>query len=236
MRRLTSGIVLLPVLVGLLAAHGARGPESTDRHVDRRRRHAHGEGRHTSRLVQIDTPELGSGECYSRAARTALERLAPIGSTVTLEADPRLDQVDRYGRLLRYVRRGTLNVNIALVRAGAAAPYFYGGDRGRYAGRLLAEARQAKASRRGLWGACPGPSSIRTAPWTRAAGPRAAGTADAGSSAAAATRRTRAPASRRPPGPRLQGHPREGRHPFESSARTRTASTATTTAGAASSG
>jgi micrococcal nuclease len=108
------------------------------------------------RLVQIDTPELGSGECYSRAARTALLRLVPIGSAVTLEADPALDQVDRYGRLLRYVRRSTTNVNVALVRAGAAAPYFYGGDRGRYADRLLAEARRAKAAKRGLWGACPG--------------------------------------------------------------------------------
>jgi micrococcal nuclease len=79
-----------------------------------------------------------------------------VGSTVRLEADPALDQVDRYGRVLRYVRRGTMNVNIALVRAGAAAPYFYGGDQGRYANHLLAEARRAKAAKRGLWGACPG--------------------------------------------------------------------------------
>jgi endonuclease YncB( thermonuclease family) len=108
------------------------------------------------RLVQIDTPELASGECYARAARRALERLAPVGSAISLEADPALDQVDRYGRVLRYVRRGTVNVNIALVRAGAAAPYFYDGDMGRYAGRLLAEARRARATKRGLWGACPG--------------------------------------------------------------------------------
>ena len=108
------------------------------------------------RLLQIDTPELGSGECYSRAARTALLRLVPVGSSVLLEADPRLDQVDRYDRLLRYVRRGTMNVNVALVRAGAAAPYFYDGDSGRYADRLLAEAKRAKAAKRGLWGACPG--------------------------------------------------------------------------------
>lgn len=108
------------------------------------------------RLLQIDTPELGSGECYSRAARTALVRLVPVGSRIRLEADARLDKVDRYGRLLRYVHRGTMNVNVALVRLGAAAPYFYGGDRGRYASRLMAEAQRAKAARRGLWGACPG--------------------------------------------------------------------------------
>jgi endonuclease YncB( thermonuclease family) len=107
------------------------------------------------RLLQIDTPELGSGECYSRAARTALLLRAPVGSRVVLEADPRLDRVDRYGRLLRYVHRGSMNVNVALVRAGAAAPYFYSGDRGRYSARLLVEARSAKAAKRGLWGSCP---------------------------------------------------------------------------------
>ena len=107
------------------------------------------------RLLQIDTPELGSGECYSRAARTALVRLVPVGSRVVLEVDPALDRVDRYGRLLRYVRRSGVNVNLELVRLGAAAPYFYRGDRGRYAPQLLAAAKQAKAAHRGLWKACP---------------------------------------------------------------------------------
>jgi micrococcal nuclease len=108
------------------------------------------------RLLQIDTPELGSGECYSRAARTELLRLAPIGSRVALEVDPALDRVDRYGRLLRYIRRGGLNVNVELVRRGAAAPYFYRGERGRYAPALMAAATSAKVTKRGLWRACPG--------------------------------------------------------------------------------
>jgi endonuclease YncB( thermonuclease family) len=108
------------------------------------------------RLLQLDTPELGSGECYSRASRKVLLKLVPIGSRVRLEADSRLDNVDRYGRLLRYVYRGPLNANITLVRMGAAAPYFYGGDLGKYALRLLSDAQKAKAAKRGLWGACPG--------------------------------------------------------------------------------
>jgi micrococcal nuclease len=107
------------------------------------------------RLLQIDTPELGSGECYSRAARTALLGLAPPGSRVVLETDPALDRVDRYGRILRYVKRNGTNVNLELARRGAAAPYFYGGDRGRFAGALMRAAQSAKAARRGLWGACP---------------------------------------------------------------------------------
>ena len=107
------------------------------------------------RLVQIDTPELGTGECYSRAARTALLRLAPPGTRIVLEADPALDKIDRYGRLLRYIKRGRVNVNVELVWRGVAAPYFYRGDRGRYASRLMAAARAAKAAKRGLWRACP---------------------------------------------------------------------------------
>jgi micrococcal nuclease len=108
------------------------------------------------RLLQIDTPELGSGECYSRAARTELLRLVPIGSRVVLEADRDLDRIDRYGRLLRYIRRGGMNVNVELVRQGAAAPYFYRGDRGRYAPALMVATTSAKVTKRGLWRACPG--------------------------------------------------------------------------------
>jgi endonuclease YncB( thermonuclease family) len=105
------------------------------------------------RLLQIDAPE--TGECYGRESRAALLRLAPPGSSIALEADARLDSVDRYGRLLRYVRRGRVNVNIELVRRGAAAPYFYRGERGRYASRLVKAAHAAKRAGRGLWGASP---------------------------------------------------------------------------------
>ncbi|MEI7761473.1 MAG: thermonuclease family protein [Thermoleophilia bacterium] len=107
------------------------------------------------RLIQIDTPELGTGECYSRAARTVLVGIVPTGSTVHLEADPTLDLIDRYGRLLRYIRLNGANVNLELVRRGAAAPYFYRGERGMYAGRLMAAASAAKAGKLGLWKACP---------------------------------------------------------------------------------
>ncbi len=108
------------------------------------------------RLLQIDTPEPGTGECFSRAAGRELRRLLPVGASVVLEADPPLDRVDAYGRLLRYVRRGGVNVNLELVRRGAATVWFYQGERGRYAGRLLSAARSARSARRGIWGACPG--------------------------------------------------------------------------------
>ena len=108
------------------------------------------------RLLQIDTPEPGTGECYSRAAGRELRRMLPVGASVVLEADPRLDRADAYGRLLRYVRRGGVNVNLELVRRGAATVWFYRGERGRYAGRLLSAGRSARSAGRGIWGACPG--------------------------------------------------------------------------------
>jgi micrococcal nuclease len=106
------------------------------------------------RLVQIDSTELGSGECYSRKSAQVLRRLLPAGSKIRLEADPRLDRVDSYGRLLRYVHRGRLNVNLALVRRGAATVWFYQGERGRYASRLLAAAERARDRRLGMWASC----------------------------------------------------------------------------------
>jgi endonuclease YncB( thermonuclease family) len=46
--------------------------------------------------------------------------MLPDGGSVGLQADPPLDIVDRYGRLLRYVFRGSVNVNLALVSQGDA--------------------------------------------------------------------------------------------------------------------
>jgi endonuclease YncB( thermonuclease family) len=111
------------------------------------------------RLVQIDTPEVYfTPECYGSRASAITKRLLPPGTLVRLTTEPSTDSVDRYGRLLRYVVRAKdgLNVNIQLVRIGAAAPYFYDHRRGRYAGLLDRLARNARADHRGLWGACPG--------------------------------------------------------------------------------
>jgi len=115
-------------------------------------------GRHV-RLVQIDTPEVYfSAECYGEQAPKITKRLLPPGSAVRLLREPKTDAVDSYGRLLRYVVRvrGNLDVNIQLVRVGAAAPYFYDYRRGRYAGLLVRLGRSARSRQLGLWGHCPG--------------------------------------------------------------------------------
>ena len=105
------------------------------------------------RLVQIDAPEAG-GECHAAASTRELTRLAPPGARVVLGTDPRLDRVDVFGRLLRYVQAAGRNVNVELVRRGATTPYFFDGDRGRQAGALLSAVSSARTARRGMWRAC----------------------------------------------------------------------------------
>ena len=110
------------------------------------------------RLVQIDTPEVYSGyECYGQEASAIAKQLLPAGTQVRLSLELVSDPVDRYGRLLRYVirARDDVNVNLRLVAVGAAAPWFYDGERGRYSTTLQTLAKEAKLKRLGLWGACP---------------------------------------------------------------------------------
>ena len=104
--------------------------------------------------MQIDAPELGEGECYARASLAELGQLTPPGIQVELERDPELDGVDRYGRLLRYATVDDTNVNVELVRRGAAAPYFFRDERGRLADELLDAVADARAAGRGMWGSC----------------------------------------------------------------------------------
>jgi micrococcal nuclease len=106
------------------------------------------------RLVQIDAPELTT-DCYGRAAREALAELTPEGTRVGLVTDPALDEHDRYGRLLRYVLVGETDVNVVLVRRGAASPYFFRNERGEHADELLDAVEAARDERRGFWDACP---------------------------------------------------------------------------------
>lgn len=123
----------------------------------------------TVRLLQIDTPELSEGECYAEEAKSEL--IAILGSNkkiatgmskelrtfdgIHLEQDPVSDNEDKYGRKLAYVINGKINVNLELVKRGAAAPYFYNGEKGKYAQELIAAAEQAKEEKLGVWGACP---------------------------------------------------------------------------------
>ena len=83
------------------------------------------------RLLGINAPELGhdgqSGQCWAAQARDTLSRIVPVGSTVQLVADPTQADRDVYGRLLRYLVQDGLDVQEALLRQGAARPFWPAG-------------------------------------------------------------------------------------------------------------
>jgi hypothetical protein len=106
------------------------------------------------RFLQIDAPEISPAECYGAEARKALVEI--IGkSPITLESDFVSDNIDSRGRILRYVKIDKLNVNLKLVEIGAATPYFFKGEKGKYSSQLLKAAQNAKAKKIGLWKICP---------------------------------------------------------------------------------
>ena len=95
------------------------------------------------RLVALKPP-------YGNDARQALEADLPIGTEISL----RTKASDRYGRTVAEVLKGTININQALVAAGAAFVYWQyieGCDRETYS-RLENEARLKSL---GIW-AVPG--------------------------------------------------------------------------------
>ena len=86
-----------------------------------------------------------------------MAHLAPPGRAVRLEYDPTQDRVDRYGRLLAYVRLpGGRLLEDEQLRAGWATVYVYGGRPvTRYAA-FVREQASARAARRGVFARCGG--------------------------------------------------------------------------------
>lgn len=112
------------------------------------------------RLLLIDTPEIaheggsgdeGLGECYGNEATAYVASRLPKGARVRLQAGVR--DRDQYGRYLRYVWLGDELLNETLVREGYALRYRDAEDT-TYRRRIEAAEDEARAARRGLWGAC----------------------------------------------------------------------------------
>jgi micrococcal nuclease len=85
-----------------------------------------------------------------------LDELSGLPGKVTLTTDPKLDKIDKYGRSLRYVFIGKINLNLKLIEMGAATPYFYRSEKGIYATQFLKAAQNAQKLGLGLWRTCPG--------------------------------------------------------------------------------
>lgn len=109
------------------------------------------------RLIGIDTPELRHGKepdvCWAAEARDELRALLPEGTEVSLSADPSQPDVDKYGRLLRYVDAGGVNVVRHQIQAGAGPEYTYDVPHVGQA-EYRADEQRARAAGLGSWGAC----------------------------------------------------------------------------------
>lgn len=110
------------------------------------------------RLVGIDSPELkDERQAYRNAAYAARDyaRTRLGGETVTLDAEPRQEDRDSYGRLLRYVilDDGT-NANEEFVRRGYARVY----DKFQFTLKPQFKTAEAEAKREklGVWRLPPG--------------------------------------------------------------------------------
>jgi micrococcal nuclease len=113
------------------------------------------------RLLGIDTPETHRPgtpiECGGPQASANMARLAPPGTAVSLEPDPTQDRVDRYGRLLAYVRLpdGRLAEEAQLAAGWATVYVFAGHPVARDPAFRRAQAA-ARTAGRGVWGRCGG--------------------------------------------------------------------------------
>lgn len=116
------------------------------------------------RYIGIDTPESVDPrkpvQCFAREAAQRNTQLV-LGKSVRLEKD--VSEVDRYGRLLRYVYIQTPDgqeemVNMILVREGFASAASFPPDI-KYQDSFREAQRLARTEKRGLWESCPIPRS-----------------------------------------------------------------------------
>ena len=83
--------------------------------------------------------------------------VAALGRRVTLTTDPTQDAVDRFGRVLAYVRGGGADFGRSMVSSGWAKTYVYGRDFQRVDTYRAAQSSARKARPgRGVWRACGG--------------------------------------------------------------------------------
>jgi endonuclease YncB( thermonuclease family) len=108
----------------------------------------------TVRVLGIDTPEaFGGKECGGPAASQAAKKMLPPGTRVLLISDTTQDNKDRYGRILRYVIEGNLDVGRNQLNQGHARVYVFDKPFKRVASYRAAQ-KKAKQADKGLWGHC----------------------------------------------------------------------------------
>ncbi len=117
-------------------------------------------GKQKVRYIGVDTPELHDPrrpvQCYAKEAMEKNKELVE-GKNVRLEKD--ISEVDKFGRLLRYVYIATesspsgLLVNDYLVKEGYAHAATFPPDV-RYVNLFVTSEQEARNNKRGLWQEC----------------------------------------------------------------------------------
>lgn len=102
------------------------------------------------RYIGINTPEIETSECYATEASKINSNLV-LGKTVKLEKD--VSEVDKYGRLLRYVYLDNQMINDELVKDGFAKIETVPPDV-KFKGQFIKSEKYAKENNRGIWGKC----------------------------------------------------------------------------------
>lgn len=160
----TAAIAALGALAVASGAGAAAVAHHTDpgyvvtRVVDGDTIHAdHGGDDVTIRVIGIDTPETVKPRtavqpCGPEASRR-MKELLPVGSKITLTADPGQDLTDKYGRSLGYVKHVNQDVGRRLVADGMARVYVYRGKPFERATSYFAAQRAAQRRHLGVWGA-----------------------------------------------------------------------------------
>lgn len=98
------------------------------------------------RMIGIDAPERGS-HLYARSSHFLSQLIE--GRLVKLSSDRLTDNKDKYGRLLRYVRIDSHDINLEMIEAGMARaflefPFIHAGE-------YENAQRSARKDKRGMW-------------------------------------------------------------------------------------
>lgn len=109
------------------------------------------------RIVGLDAPEVArnntSAECWASESTAALRALVASGE-LSMAKVRGVDDVDKYGRLLRRLENDGQDIGLMMVAAGHAR-VGAGVDNAELARAYRAAEDEARQARRGLWSVCP---------------------------------------------------------------------------------
>ena len=105
------------------------------------------------RLIGVDTPETVDPrkpvQCFG-VESSAFTKSLLLNATVRLEADPSQGDRDKYGRLLRYVFLGNINISEEIIAKGYGHEYTYGIPY-KYQAEFKNAEQMAREAKKGLW-------------------------------------------------------------------------------------